>query len=65
MIEVFYRTMSHYFPKLSIWLNKIDDPRIKKNYIHSFTSFVDRNICLSCKTWCKKADKISFLHRAV
>jgi len=30
MIEVFYRTMHHYFPKLSIWLNQIDDPRVKK-----------------------------------
>ena len=65
MIEVFYRTMGHYFPKLSIWLNNIDDPRVKKNYIHYVPSPVDGNICISCKAGCKKADKVSFLHRGV
>ena len=30
MIGVFYRTMHYYFPKFSIWLNQIDDPRVKK-----------------------------------
>lgn len=30
MIKVFYKTIYHFFPKLSVWLNSIDDPRVKK-----------------------------------
>ena len=65
MIEVFYRTVHHYFPKLSIWLNNIDDPRVKKNYIYPVPSFMDGNISVSCKTGCKKTDKVSSLHRGI
>lgn len=31
MIKVFYKTIHHFFPKLSVWLNSVDDPRVKKN----------------------------------
>lgn len=65
MIEVFYRTMHHYFPKLSIWLNKIDDPRVKKNYIHYIPSFMDGTASISCKTGRKKTDKVSSLYRGI
>jgi len=63
MIDVFYKTIHHFFPKLSVWLNQVDDPRVKKNYIHSVPSFMDGTIYVSCKAGFKKANKVSTVYR--
>jgi len=50
MIKVFHKTMHHFFPKLSNWLNQVDDPRVKKNHIQHKSSFMDSNTSVSYKT---------------
>jgi len=63
MIDVFYKTIHHFFPKLSVWLNSIDDPRVKKNYIQHRPPSMDRDIFVSCKAGFKKANKVSTVYR--
>ena len=33
--DVFAKTINHFFPKLSIWLGSVDDPRNKNKIIYS------------------------------
>ena len=32
--DVFFKTINHFFPKLSIWLETVDDPRNKNKIIY-------------------------------
>jgi len=33
--DVFFKTVCHFFPKLTKWLNRVDDPRSKNKIIYS------------------------------
>lgn len=63
MIKVFHMTIHNFFPELSKWLNQIDDPRVKKNYIYSEPPSMDSNTSVSYKTGFKKTNKISAFYR--
>jgi len=32
--DIFFKTVTHFFPKLTSWLNQIDDPRNKNKIIY-------------------------------
>ena len=63
MIKVFHRTIHHFFPELSKWLNSVDDPRVKKNYIQHKPPSMGSNTPVSYKTGFKKTNKISTIYR--